>query len=586
MQSLAPPSVVRLNSTHAVLSWRAKLGPFSFRSDVRVDAPDSEEWDNLEEDMKRAAGTSLDSAPEKIALVRRVEVFEVDHVELQTCCGCPQCVHGEGGKPTAEGKSVAPCPCSCFRGRRGLGCWRPVYQGPRRRCQVRLERGNPLLFFRLLVRARRPPLERRGYRRPKQRHWPNATSIRGPITPPPVQGFYFDAMSPEKSPPRRRGQRPHNRQAADGTDTPTADSPADPDEAFFPEYTTSCPYPREVREDSTAVPSSDRGRTRAPTAVNGRDDASSRDNRAQWFASDPVFVESCPPAAALHGIGTAIVLTWPPLEVMSGLERVGYIIEQWSHEASATSPSTACATVNTVAIGENGNRRRSESRSQRWNQTDPLGRRRGQSRHRHRHDFTPPKQADSKEVFSVGTRCWFVPTSLQSGRRYWYRLRLVYEGGKSIGGPWVSHATSLAPPRCIDVGARALVLSLPRAIGERHGGEDSGQQAVPVPDGNSQDEGLKVSSNLKSSLVHSPSCPTEEREGQLGDRETGRIVGVTNQHPSVRDGQEAGLQKRGTEPPVVWYTLEGLETDSRWTVLYQGPNANVIVEVRLHICHV
>ena len=110
-----------MNSTHAVLSWRATSGPFSFRSEVEVDASDSEEWANLEEDMKRAAGTGLDSAPEKTALVSRAEVLEVDHVELQTCCGCPQCVHGEGKEAAAEGESVAPCTCPCFRGRRGLG---------------------------------------------------------------------------------------------------------------------------------------------------------------------------------------------------------------------------------------------------------------------------------------------------------------------------------------------------------------------------------------------------------------------------------------------------------------------------------
>lgn len=528
--------------------------------------------------MKRAAGTGLDSAPENTTLVSRAEVLEVDHVELQTCCGCSQCVHGEGGEATAEGESVAPCTCPCFRGRRGLGCWRPVYQGSRRRCQVSLERGSPLHFFRLLVRARRPPPERRGYRRPKQQHWPDATSWRGP-TSPPVEGFCFDAMSPEKSPPRRRRRRPRVRQAAAGTDTPTADSPVDPAEAFLPGYPSSCPYPREVVEDGTAVTSRGRGGTGAPAAADGLTDTPSREKEVQWFASDSVFVESCPPAVVLHGIGTALVLTWPPLEIFSGLERVAYIIEQWSHEASAISSSTtAGATTDTVAIGGDGYGRRPESRSGRRNQTDPLGRRRRHPNHRHHHDVTPPKQADSKEVFSVGTRCWFVPTSLQTRRRYWYRLRLVHEGGKSVGGPWVSHATSLAPPRCVDASARALVLSLPRVIDEKPGGEDAGQQAAPGSNG--EGEELKALSDLQSSLAQSPSCPAEEGDGQLRDSETGRLVGFTNDQHSARDGQEEDGQKRGTTPPVVWYTLEGLEIDSRWVVLYRGPNANIIIEVR------
>lgn len=178
-----------------------------------------------------------------------------------------------------------------------------------------------------------------------------------------------------------------------------------------------------------------------------------------------------------------------------------------------------------------------------------------------------------------------MPTSLQTGRRYWYRLRLVHEGGKSIGGPWVSHVTSLDLPRCVDAGTRALVLSLPRRIDERRGGEDAGQRTA-APDGNSEDEGLKALSDLQSSLVHSPSCPAEEGGGRLRDGETGRLVGATSEQHSARGGQEAGLQRRGTEPAVVWYTLEGLETDSRWVVLYRGPNPDIIVEVRLHILDV
>lgn len=130
MQSLAPPSVVRLNSTHAVLSWRAALGPFSFRSEVEVDAPDSDEWDNLEEDMKRAAGAGLDSAPENTTLVSRAEVLEVDHVELQTCCGCPQCVHGEGGGAQSKENLSHRARARAFAGAAGWAAGARCTRGP------------------------------------------------------------------------------------------------------------------------------------------------------------------------------------------------------------------------------------------------------------------------------------------------------------------------------------------------------------------------------------------------------------------------------------------------------------------------
>lgn len=633
LQSLAPPSVVKLNTTHAVLSWRATLGPFSFRSEVEVDAPDNNEWENLEEDTKRAAA-GLDLGPEKSTIESRAEVLEIDHVELQTCCGCQQCVSGEGGgRATADGEPAVACPCPCSRGRRGLGCWRPVYQGSRRRYEVRLKRGDALHFFRLLVRARHPPPERRGYRRPKQQHWPDSStrSREAGTLPSPGDGFYFDAVSPAKSSPCRRRRRPRNAQATDSVvataAAAAADSPnPDPDEAYFPEYRPHSPYARDVSEEVCSVVASSRGRAGTEPPHGNNADTASRDKAAQWFASDPVFVES-PPAAALHGIGTALVLTWPPLQMFSGLERVAYIVEQWSHEDSETEPSSLkCATAvatnghvhgngnrngswtkgwNRLGNGNgsrnwnetgngNGNRgdNRNGNRNGNWNgrrsehgtQAGPLGRRRRRPHCRH-HDLTPPKKTDSKEVFSVGTRCWFIPPSLQPGCRYWYRLRLIHEGGKSIGGPWVSHATSLPTPRCVDAGARALVLSLPRTIDERHG-------AIDVEQGNSDDEGEKTLSDLQSRLAHSPSRPAREGGGrQLNDRDTKTLVDIDERF-SVRDGkeeeeEETGLQTRGrSEPPVVWYTLEGLETESRWVVLYRGPDPDVIVKVRRYIQHV
>eukprot|EP00903_Cladosiphon_okamuranus_P005715 g5674.t1 len=127
-KSLVPPSIVELSSNRVVLSWRTTTGQRSIRTEVRESGTDSEEWANLEEENSRHRGVK------PTARASTVDVFEVDHVELQTCRGCPQCLHGgEYGEEVEE---------EATEHRYGRGCWRPIYQGTDCRCEIDLGQDN------------------------------------------------------------------------------------------------------------------------------------------------------------------------------------------------------------------------------------------------------------------------------------------------------------------------------------------------------------------------------------------------------------------------------------------------------------
>lgn len=550
-QSLVPPSIVELSSNRVILSWRATIGQCSIRTEVPEGSTDSQEWANLEEDTGQPRGAK------PAVRASAVEVFEVDHVELQTCRGCPRCLHGEEYDEETD-EEVMEHRC-------GLGCWRPVYQGPGCRCEIDLGRGNALHYFRLLVRAKLPPPEQRGYMRPK-----NASLIgfeagkdqaheelgvdRG--------GGRFEHMSSsnQTSPHRWRRRRRGQQQTGVGVA-----SLSDSDEATHLDGIGG-----NSREDgSDVIPS--RGRETGEVIQGGESTALPGD-RVQWFASDSVFVDSRPPPVTLHGIGTALVLTWPGVAGLSGAEEVSYILEQWSHAAACTisPPSKAIEHRVAVAAADGGNTEGEPD------QTNPFQRttRQRQRRRHHPHHPAPPTQVEAKEAFSVGTRCWFMPTRLQPGKRYWYRLRLIHEGGKGVGGPWVSYLTYVTPPRCVEVGSRGLVLALPRAIDE----------AVPPASMNGLSRGAAEGGHAfpKNSSGDEP----QQAEHSSATREDGGGNIVREDGQDLNDGQADGEGRReqencegGPETPMVWYTLEGLTRTSGWSVLYRGPAPEVIVGV-------
>lgn len=307
-----------------------------------------------------------------------------------------------------------------------------------------------------------------------------------------------------------------------------------------------------------------------------------------WFVSDSVFVDSRPPAVTLHGIGTALVLTWPALAGLSGAEQISYILEQWSQAATTTltpSINRTSPRVDQGAPSELNGRPKS---------------RRGHHRHNsHRRHLAPPKQVDLKEAFAVGTRCWFMPTGLKAGMRYWYRLSLIHEGGKGVGGRWVSYSTSVAPPRCIGMTSKALVLSLPRALddtarsvskGESQDRRDSpdrqrhadhnnihGHLSTPrkekrlnADNTTKHVEALELDGQSVGSRSLPPRSAGDESE-ECSDAED--VDGKNNRHPN------GGEEK--IEQPMVWYTLEGFLTEEQlWVALYRGPSPEVVVEVR------
>ncbi|CBJ31425.1 hypothetical protein Esi_0255_0016 [Ectocarpus siliculosus] len=546
-KSLLPPSIVELNRDSVVLSWRAALGKCSIHAENPDNISESQEWANLDEDTRNHQHAADGSAKKS----GDVKIFDVDHVELQTCCGCPRCLHegdennqkDEGGG-SLEGRACS-CRC-CSSARCGRGCWRPVYQGPHNQCRVQLVQGNKMHFFRLLVRARLPPPSMRNYMRPK------SGVVLG--SDPDTSGGVMqpnDGGSHDLTSPNRRRQRRQNEYS--GIPTVTC---CDPEEVTL---WSGSPALAHGGSCSTAgggdVHACDRSPGRGQqrggvgvslsTPLGDESRATTAAGKSVWFVSDSVFVDSRPPAVTLHGIGTALVLTWPALAGLSGGEQISYILEQWSQATTTPTPFLNRTSPRT----DQGAPSELDGR--------PKSRRGHHRHHHHRRHLAPPKQVDLKEAFAVGTRCWFMPTGLKTGMRYWYRLSLIHDGGKGVGGKWVSYSTSVAPPRCVGMTSRALVLSLPRALDDaaRSGSEE--HLEAPEMDG----QPLETRSL--------PTGSAGDKTEEYGDAED---VGVTtNQHPN---GEEEKI-----EQPMVWYTLEGfLVEEKRWVALYRGPSPEVVVE--------
>lgn len=543
---------MELSSSRVVLSWRATIGQCSIRTEVPEGSTNSQEWANLEEEASRHRGAK------PAARASAVDVFEVDHVELQTCRGCPQCLHGKEYGEEAEEEVLEH--------RYGRRCWRPIYQGPDCSCEVDLGQGNALHFFRLLVRARLPPPEQRGYMRPKHASSIGIEAGKGRAFEDPGGdrggGRFGDISSSNQTSTRRRRRRRRGQQQPGVGVASRSDS----DEAT--QFVGVVGYPR--KDDPGATPSRGTG-----GVTQGGETTTTTGERVQWFASDSVFVESRPPPVTLHGIGTALVLTWPGVTGLSGAEEVSYILEQWSHAATcATSPPSKSIEHRAGAAGAGAaDGAITEYEPDETNPFEHNSRQR-KRRQRHPHHPAPPKHVEAKEVFSVGTRCWFMPTHLQTGKRYWYRLRLIHEGGKGVGGPWVSHRTCVAPPRCIEVGSRSLVLALPRAIDQvispplRNDGSTGGAAGGHAFSRTSSgDEQLQTEHNSArkdggGNTVHTDGQGSEAGEGDGGG------------------GREQEKCEEEPEASMVWYTLEGLTRTSGWNVLYRGPAPEVIVEVR------
>lgn len=554
---------MELRSNRVVLSWRATIGQCSIRTEVSEGSTDSQEWANLEEDTSRRRGAK------PAVRVSAVEVFQVDHVELQTCRGCPQCLHEEQTCEEAEEEAKEH-----YYGPR---CWRPVYEGPDCCCEVDLGHGNALHYFRLLVRARLPPPEERGYMRPKnvsfeagKRRTTNAFG--GERVDRRLEGTSSSNQTlPHKWRRRRRGQQQPEVVVAYLSDS---------DEAIH-----SVGIGGYSRENGSDV-GSGRGRGTGGVAQGGEPTRTAGD-RVQWFASDSVFVDSRPPPVTIHGIGTALVLTWPGVAGLSGAEEVSYILEQWSHAATCTiSPPSKAVEYRTAAAADGDSAEYEPGQISPFEQNS----RQRQRRRHHPYHLTPPKHVEAKDVFSVGTRCWFMPTRLQTGKRYWYRLRLIHEGGKSVGGPWVSHLTCVTPPRCVEVGSRGLVLALPRAIDKvvspasRNDGEMGGGAG-----GHARSKSSSGGDQLQTEQYQYSPNVGDNTEGLTAHELTRKEGGGDTVHTDGQ-GSEAGQGDRGEardqenceeepEIPMVWYTLEGLTKTTGWIVLYRGPAPEIIVVV-------
>lgn len=629
IQSLVPPSIGKQTSTHVTLFWRTTRGQRSIRTEECVNVDNSKEWINLEQDTKRDEDTEsraekrrgripykLDAATN---IVSKVQVLEIDHVELQTClCGCSQCVPGveiEKGEPTTStrSKDSIRLGCSaclhCAKERehapiRGMGCWRSVYCGTERSCNVRLEQSNALQHFRLFVRARKPPPERRGYMRPMHQDAPHSdANSRSSHSP------YFPQDVNNQSP-----HSPHLPQVQVRLPQAGANQrrqwQLDPSAGVY-KSTDSCDVESTISTLQDGLGRISRGttfyrdstppQTTAATVMNGGDIMTASDGEPwQWFVSAPVFVGSLPPPVTLHGLGTTLAITWPPLSSFSGLEYVSYILEQWSRpvlqpiesETKLQSPQRQQQkplTTTTTIGGEN--HATQDNLEDRGNcTTRQYMRPRSRNRRRCRPRPIAAHGNEAKEVFSVGTRCWFVPTSLVAGNVYRYRLSLLHQRGRSVAGPWASYLSSVPPPRCVDAGARCVLISLPTVCSAA--GSCVGSKRVRTPE---VEGAAKEMLSTAGAIVDT--CPEESGENQANDISgtdgMGETLSVTAPRSRTNSGELSGEEETGaryqggnspweaeeTETPVVRYRLKGLNGSGRWSLIYQGSDPEVLVQV-------
>lgn len=648
-QSLVPPSIVRQTSTHVVLSWRVARGPYSIRTEEYVEPSASEEWINLEHDShldgRVPATTRIDQSgnysTQKKLTVSKVQVLEVDHVELQTCaCGCLQCLLGLQQKtegephlaPREEHSDRGRC-LSCVRCRTeavamtsGNACWRPVYRGAAQQCTVRLEQANNALqHFRMLVRTRNPPPKRRGYLRPtRQRVRPNVpeTSI-----------FPHAKDLQARSPQTRRRLRSEQQPGA-----PTVNWP-DSAVELLSSLSAQDEHPCCSCGIEHCIHDSQIGRGRQTNDVDtmlddnrcGYTAAVYDDKPPRWFVSAPVFVDSRPPAVTLNGLGTTLVLTWPPLAGFSGSECVSYILEQRSRALASGSTLGKCPaafpqqrqispSAASPVDGECSSKREPGRSSHGQQHARPKS---AKCRRRPRPSPAVMLETESKMIFSVGTRCWFVPTLLEIGNVYRYRLRIIHERGRGIAGPWATYVASVPPPRCGDAGVEELLLSLPRMtsdhrccassmgynVASNYGIENT---ALKTPAGTreKQDQhkheqspfsaqGEKSAGDKQGVLAaaQGKECTNagiseagnggfkNEEANKRGNRANGlrgseaRVL-VDKTEITTAWGRGTSNEENGRETPMVWYTLEGSEDLDRWEMIYKGPASEIIVKVR------
>lgn len=201
-----------------------------------------------------------------------------------------------------------------------------------------------------------------------------------------------------------------------------------------------------------------------------------------------------------------------------------------------------------------------------------------------------------------------MPSLLKTGTLYRYRLRLIHEGGRGVGGPWASHVASVPPPRCIDAGRRGLVLCLPRVHNARPRSADTSlartaatTTGFPARDDTQTPESEHQAFAQGEVVVDvegdkaTAAAGGEGREALDYDQkaqwtEAGRNSNVLRvkmlkkQTEEREVEQDEGMPCPGavveSETPMVRYTLQGLEAKGCWRLLYHGTQTDVIVEVR------
>jgi hypothetical protein len=190
----------------------------------------------------------------------------------------------------------------------------------------------------------------------------------------------------------------------------------------------------------------------------------------RWQYSEPLLICSAPLPPVLNGIGTSVVLTWkapgfacvqrqPAVQVAFLLEQVCSL----QTGPATASDSSACSSDDAVP--------------------------------------------DERILFSIGARCWFVPSELRADCAYRWRLHTLYSGRVSSPSPWLCHSTALPALQLVDSRNCEVTLRLPALQSSVHGCSRS----------SSSRSSSSVSSSHGTALTECPSCETTSAASNCTD---------------------------------------------------------------------
>jgi hypothetical protein len=191
-----------------------------------------------------------------------------------------------------------------------------------------------------------------------------------------------------------------------------------------------------------------------------------------WLYSEPLLVCSSPLPPVLSGIGTSVVLTWEAPDFAcvqrQPVVQVAFLLEQvcsLQTGPATASDSSTCSSDDTVS--------------------------------------------EERILFSIGARCWFVPSELRADSDYRWRLHTLYSGRLSPPSPWLCHSTALPALQLVESRNCEVILRLPALQSSLHGCSSSRRST--------RSSNSRVSSSHGTALTECLSCETTSAASNCTD---------------------------------------------------------------------